>query len=282
MSTPCDLWSGPLPPGLRCRRCTYDLAGLSVDGVCPECGKPIDESLRGDLLRDADVTYVRTLHRGVMMIQFGILGSLIATLSSMAYRFTFSPRIGQIAISDLLHIALLAVHTFGGAAASVVAVIGWFWFTASDPGLSENERGQPLRRFLRVVALTTGAATVVTAVMRVSFGTMATAWHGLMVNNPPSIVATALLDVASMTAWIVQFFAGMAYLRWMAQRIPDEGLRNRAGRSMWVLPLWWTVGRLLCGLGPLIAIVLYLDMFSQIRVHLRAIMRGEPIVPRRP
>lgn len=282
MSTGLDLWSGPLPHGLRCRRCSYDLAGLDIDGVCPECGKPIEESLGGDLLAHADLTYVKSLHRGVVMIQFGILGSLLATLASMAYWFTHSTSAGQFAASDLIHIGLLAIHTFGGAAASVVAVIGWFWFTIADPGLSENERGQGLRRFLRVVALTTGAATLLTAVLRVTFGTMATAWNGLMVNNPPEVVVVAFVQLALHAAWIVQFFAGMAYLRWMAQRIPDEGLRNRAGRSMWILPLWWTLGRMLCGLGPLIAIVLYLDIFSQMRVHLRAIINGAPVVPRRP
>ncbi|MFO0827668.1 MAG: hypothetical protein U0572_05910 [Phycisphaerales bacterium] len=36
----------PTPVALRCARCEYDLAGLDAAGRCPECGWPIDESIR--------------------------------------------------------------------------------------------------------------------------------------------------------------------------------------------------------------------------------------------
>ena len=37
-----------------CIRCGYNLRGLVDEGNCPECGRPVSDSLRGDVLEHAD------------------------------------------------------------------------------------------------------------------------------------------------------------------------------------------------------------------------------------
>ncbi|MEO1513279.1 MAG: hypothetical protein AAFU70_14495, partial [Planctomycetota bacterium] len=56
--------AGVVGEGVVCVRCGYALAGLARDGVCPECGMRVEDSLRGDALRYADPAMVRLLRRG--------------------------------------------------------------------------------------------------------------------------------------------------------------------------------------------------------------------------
>jgi hypothetical protein len=50
---------------LHCARCGYNLRGLAVDEKCPECGTPVDYSLRGELLRYADRRWAKQVLRGL-------------------------------------------------------------------------------------------------------------------------------------------------------------------------------------------------------------------------
>jgi hypothetical protein len=55
----------------RCGRCGYALRGLSADGVCPECGTALKDSLRGALLRYADPDWLHQILRGLRWVQVG-------------------------------------------------------------------------------------------------------------------------------------------------------------------------------------------------------------------
>lgn len=88
---------------LACMRCGYMLRGLDPGGNCPECGFPIEHSMRGDWLRYADRQWARQVLRGlqwtmlsrnvmfiafVLLIVAGLVGSLafpgIADTSAIA------------------------------------------------------------------------------------------------------------------------------------------------------------------------------------------------------
>jgi hypothetical protein len=47
-----------------CLRCGYNLRGLKIDGLCPECGAPIARSLHGNLLGYSAPEYVAKLQAG--------------------------------------------------------------------------------------------------------------------------------------------------------------------------------------------------------------------------
>ena len=86
------------------------------------------------------------------------------------------------------------------------------------------------------------------------------------------VVLSMALGLASLIAWVAQFFAAMLYVRWLARRVPDQKLHNRAKRFMWLGPLLQTVGLLLLGLGPLIALVMYWNMLDTMRKHIKRML----------
>jgi len=53
---------------VACHACAYNLRGLSRDAVCPECARPVAESLKSRRLIDADSNWLRTVRWGVRFI----------------------------------------------------------------------------------------------------------------------------------------------------------------------------------------------------------------------
>ena len=51
----------------ECIHCGYNLRGLTNEGRCPECGSPVDDSLRGNLLRHADPDWLDRLRFGASL-----------------------------------------------------------------------------------------------------------------------------------------------------------------------------------------------------------------------
>ncbi|MFG0284588.1 MAG: hypothetical protein ACF8R7_09220 [Phycisphaerales bacterium JB039] len=77
------LKSGMQPAEVRveydqmCVQCGYQLRGLAVTGVCPECGTAIARSFRGDRLSAADPAYVGALQTGTRRLLVGIVALLL-------------------------------------------------------------------------------------------------------------------------------------------------------------------------------------------------------------
>ena len=84
-----------------------------------------------------------------------------------------------------------------------------------------------------------------------------------------------LLGVVSLLITIAYYIFQMLYIRWMATLLSNRKVYDRAKRLLWLGPLLMTVGLLLIGLGPIIALVLYWNMLDWIRKDLKAI-RAEP------
>ena len=88
--------------------------------------------------------------------------------------------------------------------------------------------------------------------------------------NPTAIDAlqalTALVNVALLGIW---FFSAMLYIRWLAPRIPNRRVDDRARLMMWLGPVLCTVGALACGLGPLIALILFYNLLDWMRQDIR-------------
>lgn len=80
------------------------------------------------------------------------------------------------------------------------------------------------------------------------------------------------LGIVSVIAWAVLFFAVMRYTRWVAGRVPDQWIVRRTKTYMWLLPVLNTLGILLIGLGPIIALVLYWNLLDRLRKHTKSIV----------
>jgi hypothetical protein len=71
-----------------CFRCGYDLYGRPRDGVCPECGGPVSESLRPRYLRDAGPEYLRSARQAIRLAAFTVGFSLLGTaLNGLEWSF---------------------------------------------------------------------------------------------------------------------------------------------------------------------------------------------------
>lgn len=68
-----------------CLRCAYPLPDLSPAAVCPECGTPVEHTLRGDRLAAADPAYLDQVLRGLRRMEGAALlcaagvGTLVLT-----------------------------------------------------------------------------------------------------------------------------------------------------------------------------------------------------------
>ncbi len=267
---PCS--SSATPPGHEdvCLRCGYPLVGLDAGGQCPECGSPVAASRQGRLLRFSDPEYVAMLHRGVLLLLVGSIMSVLLSFSSGAMGAMLA--IAQSAggntggWADLVWQLGLGLHLLGSAG-EVLVIIGWWWFSSPDPALPPAVRGDRPRLVIRG-ALAFGVLGVIAGLSVNGIGPGPGASVG-----PWQLVSFAMLGLAGL-AQMVRFFAGMFYLKWLAPRIPDPLVEQRAGRYLWLLPVLVVVGSCIL-IGPLIATVLQWLLLNRVRQQLKAIRGGE-------
>lgn len=146
----------------------------------------------------------------------------------------------------------------GSVLLSILSVAGWWLLSTPDPALAEWGAGSRARVVLRSALLVALGVTLYNAAHHVL--TQGSAGVG--------VITSGVLEWLELIATAVRFFASILYLRWLAPRLPDDSVDNRARVYMWVLPLLWTVGALLCGLGPILALIMYYMLISDVRSDL--------------
>lgn len=262
IETPADAAAAAVVSGERfCIRCGYSLQGLRVDGVCPECGTSVALSLREPLLANADPEYLRKVKSGLSAILNGILVSILMRFFVIAIAIALPGFAGAELINSFISLGVSAWILWG------------YWrYTEPDPAQVSLEATNSARSIVRRSAVAQGILAVVSLVLAFasqmglfgSFGDVAAV----------TIVVAQLL---STVLWAVQFFGVMRYTRWLAGRVPDMGVIAKTKRNMWLLPLLYTVGILLIGLGPLIALIIYWNLLDRMRKHLKSILAtGRP------
>lgn len=68
-----------LAPGVPCVRCGYDLAGLAMDGRCPECGEPVGASVSALTDGPPPLPFALKLARATLLLLAAVF--FMATLS---------------------------------------------------------------------------------------------------------------------------------------------------------------------------------------------------------
>lgn len=250
-----------------CVHCAYDLRGLNSDSSCPECGKPVADSLRGQLLQFASREYIRTIRRGHSYVLNGILLLIVLTVVMMAMTIASraaAPPAGTASSwssSTLSGIDFLA--EVGMTAVSFLIMFGYWLATEPDPGFTGLEKPDASRIVVRWAVAIQAATQLLSLLLKVA---------GPRILTSPILTGLSIaVYFVSMLAWVVQYFAMMRFERWLAGRIPDHFIIRRTVRYMWLLPVLQTVGLLLVGLGPLIALVLYWNLLDRMRKHLKSI-----------
>lgn len=276
----------PAGPGIvetarPCRGCGYELRGLSVAGACPECGTPVARSLMGDLLAHASPEYVRSLHRGAVLVLSGVVLDVVLFLATMGLAILVdSGLVPSLTASGVD----LSVQIFDFASAGV-SLAGWWMLTERDPAHVGPDADARERRWLRTIVgvlAVVAVGSLVLASLPAGVTSDLSALSSNRISITPNTVFTPLLAIAligRLAIWLLKLakvFLAILYVRSLALRIPSAGLRRQANHALWVIPLGWTVGWVCLGLGPVAALVYYFVVIEHLRRLLRRVLHAQP------
>lgn len=286
----------PIVPDSRpCLVCGYDLKGLASSGVCPECSSPVLRSLQGNLLRFTSLPYLKSLKQGCLIIELSFAASIILGGLGIAM---------AIASTALLASRAGAIASAGAEAlAAMIGLLGWWIFTSPDPGLLGEDAGSKARKVLRIAliaaaivalgkfalvfipgfgrALQTATTSSIPGTVvpggttssrgSIQFGQVTIPIGGGGGGSWWPVAIMGAVGLLALALTITKFYASMFYLRSVVRRIPDPEIEKHVTRFFWLCPLLYTVGMLLCGLGPLIAFIINWVIVDKVRQQLNAI-----------
>lgn len=101
---PCVADDGAVASWIFCRGCGYRLTGLSAPGLCPECARPIAESIRPSRVRSLSSRALRRLRSSADAIRVGAVLLILATAAGV---------IGQFLLAAFLTAAMLFAVSIG-------------------------------------------------------------------------------------------------------------------------------------------------------------------------
>lgn len=209
-----------------CRRCGYSLAGISAEGVCPECGQPAAWSLGEDLLINADPTFVRRIHRALPALHAAIVATglwvlLFAAVNWMIWtkhpslRSTFAALVVTVVIVATLFVPVV------------------FLVTPEDPGADETDK--EVRDKARRKSCY-GLGLVIAAVIAFQFGPPA-GWSGGGAGGGGVQWKHVYAGLALLALWVMHdsISATCQHVRLLALRVPCDIERTSriAGKLLW-------------------------------------------------
>jgi hypothetical protein len=223
-----------VPTDLTCRQCGYNLYTLALVGVCPECGCPVEHSLRGFLLKYAAPEWIRRVARGSLLLVIAV--ALMALASAGVGAWAAIRALSQGAGRGLAPSIDMRGTTFVSAlifapltALAIVAVVSFTTRNPADtlPGADSAARLW-LRRSLWLYAgqALLGWLSLIVPEAAMSVGTRS----ALTALTLP--LGTAVLTLAAAL--------GLRYIGQLAARVPRPGLVRFATVCYW--------GVLICGI----------------------------------
>ncbi len=179
---------GAVRDDLSCRHCGYNLRTQSGDQPCPECGKPIADSLG-----KVPAEWTRIIIRGVAL---WIVGTVVNTATMVV----------QITVGALSPIAIV-----GYVIAPIAWLIGTWMITSAEPNRSVGKPGW-LARCLAIFLLVMIEYLWVEQRLRVAFS-----WNGSL-----EWILTSRLGTVVVEAGL--FLTVLWWLNRLVRRIPHPGL----------------------------------------------------------
>ncbi len=251
-----------VPQDALCRGCGYALIGLQISDFCPECGRPVLESVRGDELRFCDPKYLQSLHRGIVLIQASLVSLLIITVLTILVQSVIGGGLAAQSITSFLSLVPAAI-----------SLAGWYIVSVPDPGVNLEDKGDKPRKVLRIAAIVNAGAALFAGVVGVFAPQTVNFAGGLNQLTPAALLAgvAGLANLASIIAFVIQYFAAMKYLAWLAPRIPNYELQQYVTSKTWLIALLFFPGCCLAGIPAIVAIVLYYLLLGRFRIDFKRI-----------
>ncbi|MEL6330323.1 MAG: hypothetical protein AAFR38_11735 [Planctomycetota bacterium] len=192
-----------------CVRCGYNLRGLSIGGVCPECGTPIaskrERSRLGDSLTDAPRWYLKLLILGLVLLNLPLAGLVLSVAAIFGGPFVF----------------------FIGAIVMIAGALGWpvgaFIVTVKRPRSESTLADAALdSEKLRLAIRITQAMPIAAWGLSVGAGFGAPAWLAIV---------GAVLNVA----WVFSLIPFCLYLAALADWSSESRTGDRLRGVAWTL-----------------------------------------------
>ncbi|MHC5113548.1 MAG: hypothetical protein ACYTGP_03870 [Planctomycetota bacterium] len=213
-----------------CRACGYNLHGLDLAGMCPECSAPIRHSLRGDLLQYGDLSWLERLRTGLLWIVVGIIAQNLIFLGLLIVSVILSAAGSAGATSVLVGFGL----AMGGV--SLVYVIGVWQATEREPRLAESEPPMSARRLARLGIVTGLVGTPLQALWQQG-------GSGWFANVAPGVTAVFVVFITVLGVFVIAgWVAFLVHLRRLALRIPGPRLARHARIVMFGYAFYMSVG----------------------------------------
>jgi hypothetical protein len=264
---------GMLTSPVPCCRCGYDLIGLHIQAVCPECSEPVARSAVGDLLELMPVERVARVHKLLGRVSLGTyLSALLPTLGSSAF-FAIAAGAWGSGVTQAAPIVQSGINAIG----LLVLLSGWSGLSRMGYGDAPTDRAASRAIWLL-------ACGYVAWLLQPLLGALAVASQP---QNQPQMIGLPGLFLLGGTSGIAQlvlfpvwigfsaayFWHAQNYLASVARRALDPLLEHRARSRRLSSVLWWTIGLLALMLGPLVAISNLTTSIKDCRFHTKRIIR---------
>lgn len=243
---------------VACCECLYPLRGLARDGLCPECGTPIAESLRQRSIRDPlDLTPVRFLRRMALGLQLAWCGAcILAFLGIVCVQIMSRSPSFKVPNNQSLRLAVAA-----GAAWTLVQ-IGLFMLSAKEPG---HIRGRSYAR----EALRISAGMLSVGSIPIAVGVALDWW--LNPGGPRLLYCASLVGVVlGWGAIVLQSFALPTFIAELATRASNPELASMAHRRKYIAAAFS-----LTMLGPFTIMVLIISLSERLRKSIKGVIATE-------
>ena len=189
----------------KCTRCSYRLFGLPIETECPECGLPIAESIRPELLQFAPSAWVRKIKWGLVFNALSFF--LIPVAMFMPWiLLAMNPNVSPMMMFAVLGLAILILPLV-----TAITFLIAIWFLTADEEQSLFNRQHLYCGTARVFGF---AYLVVTAICLMLSLFMSRKTE-IAVGLPMFTQLGNLFGIAAFSAVLIR-------CSWIAMRVPDN------------------------------------------------------------
>ncbi len=226
--------AGRVAVDVACVGCGYNLRMQPDAGVCPECARPIADSIRGYYLPFCNAQWVKRMAGGATLASIALIAGAVAIIlfylvliligSAMSAGGGMSPRAPvELVVTSCISLVV-------GLALFAMLLIGLTRLSTPEPGGDIGGEGLSARRVLR--------ASLYAVLLGVILSVSASFLRGMSRRGGVDVAMGILVLVATLLmigAALLIPTAGSRHVAWLMRRIPRPGLARFATVQFWAV-----------------------------------------------